>query len=264
MRKRLYDSRTNRLLYFERKANEEFWDDKWRAAAAATFANPPRNRFIVNTTRRYLESGSRILEGGCGLADIVHALHAGGYIVTGIDFAPQVVQEVNAHWPHLNVVQGDVRRLPCDDASYDGYWSIGVIEHFAEGYDAIAREMFRALRPGGYLFLSFPCLNGFRRARAVAGKYPPFSLDSSMDEFFQYALDPLDVQAAFERLGFELVERRGTSALLALAEDLPFAAAMQQVLDRFPPRVGTAASRAVDYFMGRYAGHSCLLILRRQ
>src|SRR5262245_33513547 len=112
MRKKLYDSRTNRLLYFERKASEEFWDGKWRAAAAATCANPPRHRLTVSTTRRYLEPGARVLEGGCGLADVVHAFHAAGYLATGIDFAPVVVQEVNAHWPHLDVTQGDVRRLP--------------------------------------------------------------------------------------------------------------------------------------------------------
>jgi ubiquinone/menaquinone biosynthesis C-methylase UbiE len=263
MRKRLYDPRTNRLLYFDRQANEEFWDDKWRAAAEVTFANPPRHRFTVNTMRRYLEPGSRVLEGGCGLGDIVHAFHAAGYRVTGLDFAPQVVQEIKTHWPHLDIVQGDVRQLPYEDGHYDGYWSIGVIEHFPDGYDAIAREMQRVLRVGGYLFLSFPCFNRFRRARASAGNYPKFSPDMAMDDFFQYALDPSDVQATFESLGFRLVHRKGISALLALTEDSSLAAAMQRALDRFPPRIGTAVSMALDYFIGRYAGHSCLLILRK-
>ena len=239
MRRKLYDPLGNRLLYLDREANEQFWDEKWETSAKATFASPPRHGLTTRITRRYLPPGSRVLEGGCGLGDVVNALHKAGYAVTGIDFAPKVVQAINAHWPHLNVTEGDVRHLPCEDGLYDGYWSIGVIEHFPDGYDAIAREMQRALRPGGYLFLSFPSFNPFRQSRAAAGKYPQLSvIPGAISDFYQYALNPSDVRANFERFGFELVEHRGTSSLLGLAEDLHLAAATQRFLDLFPSRVG--------------------------
>lgn len=264
MRKKLYDPTNHRLLYFDGEANEQFWDEKWEATAEATFANPPRHGATIRTTRRYLPSGARVLEGGCGLGDVVNALHHAGYAVDGVDFAPKVVQAINAHWPHLKVIEGDVRRLPCADGTYDGYWSFGVIEHFFDGYDAIAQEMHRVLRPGGYLFLSFPAFNTFRQSRAAAGKYSQLSQDPQpMADFYQFALDPAGVRSKFERLGFELVEHRGMCALLGLAEDWPLASATQRLLDRVSLRVGAGASLLLDQVIGRYAGHSCLLILRK-
>ena len=262
MRTKFYDPTNHRLLYLDGEANEGFWDDKWREAAEVTFANPPRHGATIRTTRRYLPPGSRVLEGGCGLGDVVHALHKAGYAAEGVDFAPKVVQAINARWPHLNVIEGDVRRLPRPDDYYDGYWSFGVIEHFVDGYDAIAREMQRVLRPGGYLFLSFPAFNPFRQARAAAGKYQRAPGDIS--DFYQYALDPAGVSANFESFGFDLIEHRGVSSLLGLAEDSRTAAFVQNALDKLPSRVAVAVSMLMDQVVGQYAGHSCLLILRKR
>jgi len=265
MRTKIYDAQAHRLLYFAKKADEEFWDEQWQELAANTFANPPRNRNIIRITRRYLTAGARLLEGGCGLGQVVYALDKAGFSTHGIDFAPKVVKAINKHWPHLEVTCGDVRKLPIDDCFYDGYWSFGVIEHFPEGYDDIASEMRRVLRPGGYLFLSFPSFNRFRQARAAAGEYSHLvEGNCDMSHFYQYALDPQDVRARFERLGFELMEYRGTSSLHGLAEDSRFANAVQHVLKRFPSRFGTGISMAMDLLIGRYAGHSCLLILRKK
>jgi SAM-dependent methyltransferase len=265
MRKKVYDPISHRLLYLDGEADEQFWDEKWEKSAKATFASPPRHGMTMRITRRYLPTGSRVLEGGCGLGDVVYALHKSGYAVDGIDFAPRIVQAINAHWSHLNVILGDVRHLPFKDGSYDGYWSFGVIEHFPDGYDAIAHEMQRVVRSNGYLFLSFPSFNPFRQSRAAAGKYPQFKAGSgAMSNFYQYALNPLTVRTDFEKLGFELVEHRGIGSLLCLAEDWRLAKTLQRFLDWFPSRVGTASSMAMDLLIGRYAGHSSLFILRKK
>jgi 2-polyprenyl-3-methyl-5-hydroxy-6-metoxy-1,4-benzoquinol methylase len=265
MRTKIYDPQSHCLLYFEKKADEEFWDKQWQRLAANTFANPPRNRTTVRTTRRYLPAGARLLEGGCGLGQVVYALDKAGFSTYGIDFAPKVVKAINEHWPHLDITCGDVRKLPSDDSSYDGYWSFGVIEHFPEGYDDIAKEMRRVIRSGGYLFLSFPSFNSFRKARAAAGRYPLLAEGGhDKSHFYQYALDPQAVQAKFEDLGFELMDHRGESSLKGLAEDSRLASAAQQFLQKLPSRFETAISMAMDLLIGRYAGHSCLLILRKK
>lgn len=265
MRRKVYDSLNRRLLYFEQEASENFWDKKWEMSAEATFADPPRHGLTIHTTQRYLPAGSRVLEGGCGLGDVVYALHRAGYVVDGIDYAPRVVQAINMHWPSLRVTEGDVRNLPYEDGFYDGYWSLGVIEHFPDGYDAIASEMKRVLRPGGHLFLSFPSFNTFRQSRAAKGKYNHLQdCSETKHGFFQYALNPADVHTYFERIGFVLVEHRGLSSLQGLAEDSRIAASVQSFLDRFHPRLATAVSMAMDLVIGRYAGHSCLLILRKK
>ena len=94
-----------------------------------------------------------MLQGGCGLGDKVHSLDKVGFEAYGIDFAPNVVSMINENWPHLDVRQGDVRKLPFEDDFFDGYWSFGVIEHFFIGFDEILEEMARVIKPGGYLFL---------------------------------------------------------------------------------------------------------------
>jgi SAM-dependent methyltransferase len=264
MRKKFFDSQANRLVYVDREATQQFWDEKWEEAASATFANPPRHGATVRTTLQYLKPGSRVLEGGCGLGDVVHALHKAGYQVEGIDYAPRVVSAIKSRWPHLNVSMGDVRQLGAPDGSYDGYWSIGVIEHFADGYEAVAQEMRRVIRPGGYLFLSFPAFNSFRQWRAAGGKYNrmPDGRGTPAD-FYQYALDPRSVATNFESLGFKLVERRGIDSLMCLSEDCPAVETVRRTMTRLPPRFGTGIGMAIDLLVGRYAGHSALLIFKR-
>lgn len=264
MRTKLYDPLNDCLIYQDREANEQFWDDKWALAAKITFTNPPRHGLTVSITRRYLSSGAIVLEGGCGLGDVVHALEKAHFAVEGIDYAPKVVQAINANWPHLNVRIGDVRKLDCVDDYYDGYWSFGVIEHFPEGYDAIAAEMYRVLRPGGYLFLSFPSFSPFRRYRAKMGKYPVSELAArDMPDFFQFALDPESVRKKFEMIGFRLIEHRGTCALLGLAEDWPKLASAVGFIERISVRAATGISIAIDRLVGGYAGHSSLLVLQK-
>jgi len=50
----------------------------------------------------------------------------------------------------------DVRKLNFPDHYFDGYWSLGVIEHFYKGYDEIIHKIYRVLHPGGFLFLTVP------------------------------------------------------------------------------------------------------------
>ena len=115
------------------------------------------------------------------------------------------------------------------------------------------------IRSGGYLFLSYPSINRFRQARAAAGRYSLLAEGRhDMSHFYQYALDPQAVQAKFERL-----EHRGESSLKGLAEDSRLASHAQHFLQKLPSRFGAAISMAMDLAIGKYAGHSCLLVFRR-
>ncbi len=46
-------------------------------------------------TERFFEKGSRVLEGGCGLANHVYALQIRGFEAVGIDFSPKTVSLLN-------------------------------------------------------------------------------------------------------------------------------------------------------------------------
>jgi SAM-dependent methyltransferase len=76
-----------------------------------------------------------ILEGGCGIGQMVHAFKWQGYNAVGIDFARRTIKRVKVAVPELDIRFGDVRNLPFRDGEIAGYWSFGVIEHFWEGYE---------------------------------------------------------------------------------------------------------------------------------
>lgn len=103
----------------------------------------------MKTLRKYLpgEKGI-ILEGGCGRAQHVYCMKYNGYNAVGVDFAERTVRAVNEAVPELDVRKCDVRNLPFRDGEIAGYWSIGVIEHFWDGYNEILDEMARVIRDG--------------------------------------------------------------------------------------------------------------------
>ena len=215
-----HDAPGGRLVYVREAPTAAFWDARWLALAERDHAAaaPRRGTLVTRTTSRHLPPGARILEGGCGTAVNSRHLRAAGYRVVALDFAPGTIAWLGRRAPELNPVRGDVRALPFADASFDGCWSLGVIEHFPGGYATVRDEMRRVLRPGGYLFLTFPALNPVRRAWIRAGKFPPWD-PAHQDRFYQYALDPRRVAADFAAAGFTLVARRPHLGL-AGAEDL--------------------------------------------
>ena len=73
------------------------------------------------------------------------SLYLAGYRTIGMDFAPKTVESLKHHRPEVCQVLGDVRNLSLENESVDGYWSLGVIEHFYEGFDKIIQESYRIL-----------------------------------------------------------------------------------------------------------------------
>ena len=82
--------------------------------------------------------------------------------------------------------------------------------------------------------------------------------------FYQFALEPEAVQATFEKLGFELIHRYGVSSLVGLADDLHQVDIIQQALEKISPRLTAGVSMLMDMVIGRYVGHSCILVLQKK
>jgi len=105
-----------------------------------------------------LEPGERVLDLGCGAGtdSLVAAQMVGPEgRVTGIDMTPQMLAKARAAAAELGAgnvefVDGEVERLPFDDASFDVVISNGVIDLIPDK-DAVFGEIFRVLAPGGRL-----------------------------------------------------------------------------------------------------------------
>jgi len=255
-----FDPRGRRLIYIEQAATQAFWDAHWTAGDFPALVRR-RNPLVAKFTPRYLKPGARVLEGGCGRGDTVHTLREDGYDAHGIDFAPKTVEAINAAAPELQVQVGDVRAAPFPDGHFDGYWSLGVIEHFPEGYEAIARDMARVLRPGGILFLTFPAMSPLRRLKARLGLYPERLAPG--EGFYQFALDPAAVEADFARFGFEPAARAPYDGIKGLKDEVGFLRPLlQPFYDRKVPGSGLIL-RALDLILRRQSYHMMLLVLRR-
>ncbi|MBI96458.1 SAM-dependent methyltransferase [bacterium] len=264
MHKKYYDPIENRLIYAQRKATKENWDKLWSSCNDDFYNTKPRCLSLINKTKQYLDTNSRVLEGGCGLGALTYALDRNKFDAVGLDFAPQVIKRINKHWGHLNVVTGDVMNLPFDDASFDGYWSLGVIEHFPDGYELIASEMKRVIKSGGFLFLTFPSMNGLRKSKALSCKYDNLNQNlQEMKDFYQFALDPLSVINNFSNKGFILKERSSKGTLHGIEDEIKQLSTFIKYLNSSSSRLTQLIDLILDRVIGHYFAHVTLLVFEK-
>ena len=174
------------------------------------------------------------------------------------------MRQARLEYPGLDIREGDVRALPFAAEFFDGYWSIGVIEHFWEGYDAILAEASRVLRPGGFLFLTAPWFSPYRRSKAGRQGYARRDFASEPPDFYQFALGREEVSAALDRHGFDLRRWRGLAPEISMQEDM--VALKRPVQWLFSSRgslVKRGLRRLVCNTFGGYCGHSFMAIAQR-
>lgn len=114
---------------------------------------PYLGRFV----RRHFPEGATLLHAGCGSGQVDVPLH-GRVRITAVDISPAALRLYARHNPiAARIEQADIFRLPFADATFDGVYNLGVMEHFTR--DEVARiltEFRRVLRPGGKLVLLWP------------------------------------------------------------------------------------------------------------
>jgi tellurite methyltransferase len=102
-----------------------------------------------------------VLDIGCGGGRNLHYFLKNNYKVFGIDQSPDAINLVRALSaalvstnPPENFIIGSAEDLPFQDGSFDLVISSAVL-HFAKDkthFDAMVKEAFRVLKPGGYFF----------------------------------------------------------------------------------------------------------------
>lgn len=263
---RYYDPSNERLVYFGRKANAFFWENHWQKhdlQNVLTF--PPQNRFVVNTTSKYLPLGSKIIEGGCGMGDKSYALHKTGFDAYGIDITENTIKIIHKAWPELKIVAGDVRKLPFERDFFDGYWSCGVIEHFYNGYAEILQEMARIIRRQGYLFLTFPAMSFLRKIKIKKGGYAFFEETKiDLNGFYQFVLDPEKVKNDFKECGFEIVEEQWQAGLKGLKDEMIFLKSFLQKIHDGSSIFSKSIHKGLNLFLSRWTGHAIFIVLQKK
>jgi SAM-dependent methyltransferase len=263
MRRVVYSPRLDRLVYLHEKATPQFWEALWEAEGMAPA--PTARDHIVTVTGRYLPPGAKVLEGGCGRGNKVKALTDAGYAAIGVDFAARTVAQARIAYPNVDVRQGDVRALEFPDQFFDGYWSLGVIEHFWGGYDLILSEAARVLKAGGFLFLTAPWLSPYRQRRVRARGYPSEDFEAEPESFYQFALGRPEVGRAVARHGFRLLRWQGLASEVSMLEDMP---RLKSQVDWLLRSRGSIFKRVLRKLIVRtadpYCGHAFMAIAERK
>ena len=101
--------------------------------------------------------GAKILDIGSALGDHSIALKQAGCQVSALEIDPNLVEKFKKR-PEakgIEIKQGDARKMPYEDSSFDGAILLEVIEHIP-GTEQLLSEIQRVLKPGGVLCIAVP------------------------------------------------------------------------------------------------------------
>jgi SAM-dependent methyltransferase len=264
-----YDKKNDRLVWEEQKATSDFWDNKWKREDLRKIVERDgrRDKLVRKITKKFLvpQRSVKILEGGCGLGHFVYSLDLAGYDAYGIDFAARTIAKLKEVFPDLNFLFGDVRKLEFADEFFDGYWSLGVIEHFYDGYNEAAQEMKRVLKSGGYLFITFPYLSLLRKIKIRLHRYPAFDeADFNKEKFYQFAFNDETIKKDFASRGFRLVLKKPLDAVFGLGGEISFGSSFLKKLYGDPNIIFKIMRKAINILTSWFCGHIVLLVFKKE
>ena len=191
-------------------AGPEARDEKVRAAYAAVAASYAEQLFNELTglpfeswlLRRVvgLSDGAPVIEVGTGPGHVAAFLAEAGADATGLDLAPEMVDEARRRYPGVSYQVGDLRQL-MRPSTHDGWGAVlawySLIHLAASELPAAIASLARPLRPNGWLVLALHTGTEVRTVREWFGH------DVDLDFVLH---DPAEVVATVERAGLLDVE----------------------------------------------------------
>ncbi|HVL68468.1 MAG TPA: class I SAM-dependent methyltransferase [Vicinamibacterales bacterium] len=147
--------------YLDMRPREQFdeqtkyLDEALHADARHERVSPPLlgSRIRNDMLRAFLapRPGELVVDLGCGSGRALLWNRDLGAAMTGIDIAPFFSREAR---DEVDLLLGDLRKLPFADGTFDKAWSLDVLEHLSpEALAAMLTEAARVLKPGGSLFV---------------------------------------------------------------------------------------------------------------
>ncbi len=212
---------------------EEEWQ-KYTVEEVLTWNhNHPHLEIINSFLKRYKQKNIKIVDGGSGIGRLVIYFQRKGYTVLGIEFVYSALLKAKKYEHTLPLAQGDLRKLPFANNSFDMYLSVGVIEHDIEGPDKILQETKRILKPKGLLFISIPIMNNFYKIFKPFIKFSRILFIEnvlrkilrkpliSKKEFHYYLYNRSEFETIIKRNGFNILFLSPTMHIPGVAKACP-------------------------------------------
>ncbi|HEU0003955.1 MAG TPA: class I SAM-dependent methyltransferase [Ktedonobacteraceae bacterium] len=212
-----------RIEWYGEAGDERYWYDYWKARLTADYYVAAENIALGRDELgqillTYLSPRGLHLEAGCGAGYWVAALRQQGFSIEGIEYARELVELVQTVNPQLPVKQGDALAIACPDGAYDGYLSIGVVEHRQAGPEPFLAEALRVLKPGGRILIAVPY---FGPTRQLKSKLFLYERQRPALPFFQYGFSKEEFSHILRETGFSVTYAQPLYPHRLLQEELP-------------------------------------------
>lgn len=239
-----------------------FWEAQWRAAPPLRMRNQPITPYLRHLVEKFMPKGGRIVEAGCGNGNTLRTIANAGYTIEGIDFAPDVIAANVAIDPAGKYRIGDVRDLPYDSNSLDGYISLGVIEHFDDSTRArILTEAARVLKPGAVALISTPYFSPLRQAAAAVGTYRPRTPAPAPEDFYQFCFTAHALRSMLLDAGLQTITTDAYDTYKGIKDTLGGKALLDR-LRKIGPKTAAFVENAPKPIR-RLCGHMVVVIARK-
>lgn len=106
----------------------------------------------------YVREGEKVLDVGCGDGQTYERLRAKKARYAGVDLSEELIAAAREKWKGTDAefAVGDLMGLPVEDGAFDAALAVAVLHHIpSREYRVRAlRELARAVRKGGYVFIT--------------------------------------------------------------------------------------------------------------
>jgi SAM-dependent methyltransferase len=233
----------------------KYLDEALHADARHERVSPPLlgSKIRNDMLRRFLDPGpdDLVVDLGCGSGRTLLWNRDLGSSSVGIDISPFFSTEARRD---VDLLLGDLRRLPFADGTFTKAWSLDVLEHLSpDALRAMLREAARVLKPGGALFVythvrkNAPIAAGLRAINTLARQLERLGLIDMRQERLRKSdhVNPLrdipDLERVARDTGFRIARIRYYTPIVGgLVENILMRMAERAMAKR-PP--GASAGR---------------------
>lgn len=140
---------------------DDYWNKKNRGGWLYGIVAEFYRKFIIRPTlnrvlRKNFPSGAQLIHAGCGSGQ-VDADIAADFKITGVDISPRALELYQESNPRGSVLLSSIFQIRLPDASVDGVYNLGVMEHLTdEEIQTSLIEFHRILKVGGKVVLFWP------------------------------------------------------------------------------------------------------------
>jgi ubiquinone/menaquinone biosynthesis C-methylase UbiE len=172
---------------------------KYADAYSGELAGKPLDRALLACLIEQADQGAPIADIGCGPGHVAAWIASHGRAAVGIDLSAGMVAAGRQAYPGTEFREGDFLDLPARDGEFGAVVTFYSVIHLAPGELVPAfREIWRVLRPGGMVLVSFHVGSEVRHLEQWWGQ--------AVDVDFRF-LEVADVAQVMEGTGFSVEVR---------------------------------------------------------